>query len=190
MADPRKRLKLALGVVIITSLAAIVWTFLQSRTDRRALQQAIPKIASQAVMALSQVSQTATRDGAVQWKLDAASAELEADSGKMVLQSPEVHFFMEDGTMVHLTARSGVLNTNSNDIHVQGNVSLRNDRYTLTTETLFYTHESRMLRTDNPVEIVGGSMQLQATTMTYDLNTNQAMFSGRVKGIMHDKFAL
>ncbi len=190
MTDPRKRIKLALAAVIAIGLSAVGWAFVQFRSDQQSLQQAIPQMTTKAVMALAKVSQTATRDGTIQWKLDASSAELEADTGRMILQSPEVHFFMEDGTKVHLTALQGILHTRSNDMEIQGNVSLRNSRYTLTTETLIYEHDSRILRADKPVKISGDAMQLNAADMTYDLNTNQAKFSGRVKGTVHEKFAL
>ena len=190
MADPKKRLKRALAVAIVLSLLAVVWAFFQLRSGRGPLPQAVPQIASKAVMALSGVRQTATKDGTVQWKLDAVSAELEAGTGKMILQSPDILFFMEDGTEVRLTARRGILNTRSNDMEMQGNVSLQNDRYTLKTETLSYTHTKRVLVADKPVKIVGVAMQLQAANMIFDLKTNQAQFSGRVKGTVNDDFAL
>jgi LPS export ABC transporter protein LptC len=190
MVNSRKRMKRALTVVIVLSLLAVAWTFIEFQSNRQKLQKAIPQMASKAVMALSRVSQTATKDGAVQWKMEAAGAELEAGTGRMILQSPEVHFFMEDGTKVHLTARQGILNTRSNDMEVRGDVSLRNDRYTLTTESLFYKHDNRILRADKPVDIAGGVLQLRASDMVYDLKANQAQFGGRVKGTLNDNFAL
>ncbi len=188
--DPKTRLKIALAVTILLSLSTVGWFFFQFRSGRGKFPSAVPEIATKAIMALSRVRQTATKDGAVQWKLDAASAELEADTGKMILHSPEIRFFMEDGTQIFLTALKGTLNTNSNDMVVQGNVSLRNGRYTLITETLSYTHQTRLLHADKPVKIVGNALQLDAADMVYDLNTNQAQFSGRVKGTLNEDIAL
>ena len=190
MSDRRTRLKRALAVVIVLALTAVAWSFYQFRNNRKMLPHSVPELVSKAVMALSRVRQTATKDGTVQWKLDAEAAELEAGTGRMILQSPEVHFFMEDGTEVHLTASRGVLNTHSNDMNVQGNVSLHNGRYTLETETLSYTHENRLLSADTPVTIVGDALRLHAADMIYDLNTNQARFGGRVKGTVDENLAL
>ena len=53
-----------------------------------------------------------------------------------------------------------------------------------------YTHDNRILYADSPVTITGDAMRLHAADMTYDLNTNQAQFSGRVKGTVRDDFAL
>jgi LPS export ABC transporter protein LptC len=190
VADRRRRIKLALAGIIIVALAAVIWSFARFRAGQTALQRAVPEVASKAVMALSKVHQTATRDGVIQWEMDAESAELEAKTGRMILNAPEVEFLMQDGTRVHLSARRGILDTESNDIQVQGNVSLTNDRYTLTTETLSYRHAERLLMSDRPVKIVGDAMRLQATAMTYDLNTNRAQFGGRVKGMVDDDIAL
>lgn len=190
MPDAKRRIKFTLAAVVLLGVSAVAWSFFQFHSARGKLEQAVPEIAAKAVMALSNVSQTATRDGVVQWKLDAASAELEADTGKMILQSPEVLFFMEDGTEIHMTALQGTLHTRSNDMDIEGNVSLRNSRYTLKTDTLSYNHERRILQAGTTVHISGEALQLTAATMTYDLNTNQAVFEGRVKGTLQDKYAL
>jgi LPS export ABC transporter protein LptC len=190
MADGKKGLKLTLAVVVVLSLSAVLWTFVQFRGQRSTPTLKVPKMASKAVMALSRVHQTATKDGAVQWKLDAASAELEAGTGIMILHSPEILFFMNDGTSVRLTAKQGKLNTRNNDMHVHGDVVLRNDQYTLVTETLSYAHQRRVLTADHSVKIIGDALRLQAVDMIYNLNTNQAEFSGRVKGTLDENFAL
>jgi LPS export ABC transporter protein LptC len=111
---------------------------------------------------------------------------MEAQTGRMVLQSPKVDFFLEDGSQVHLTARQGILYTRDNNMEVQGNVHLRSDRYTLVTEDLAYDNEHRVITTTKEVLIKGKAIQLHAAAMTYDLKVNQARFTGPVKGILHE----
>ena len=180
------RIKLILILSLGVSLGAVGWYFFHSRQVRNLTRLAMPQTAARAVMALSKVHQTSTKDGVVQWKLDADSAEMEADTGKMILQAPEINFFLEDGSQVRLTARTGILHTGDNNMEVQGNVQLRNDRYTLVTEALAYDHLRREITTNQAVRITGKAIELQATAMTYDLNVNQARFDGPVKGILHE----
>jgi LPS export ABC transporter protein LptC len=173
------------------SIIAVIWIFYQFRQDRAAARIPLPsKAATQAIMALSQVHQTATKDGTVQWELDATTAELETGTGKMVLKSPKVIFFLDDGTQVNLTAKEGTLHTSSNNIEVRGNVLVRNDRYILTTQVLAYEHDQRVLHADVPVQIVGQDLELKAATMHYDLNANQTRFKGPVEGILFENPAV
>ncbi len=186
MAKRGIKIKLALTLALGVSLGAVSWYFFYSRQDRNLAQLPFPKSAAKAVMALSKVRQTATKDGILQWKLAAVSAEMEAETGQMVLQSPEINFFLEDGSQVHLTAEKGILHTRDNNMEVQGNVRLRSDRYTLVTEALAYDNEQRVITSTQAVRISGKAIQLNAATMTYDLKTNQAQFGGPVKGILHE----
>jgi LPS export ABC transporter protein LptC len=184
--DRRKaNVKLALILVLGISLGAVFWYFFHFRQSPYPTAP-LPEAAAKAVMALSDVRQTATKDGVVQWKLTAVSAEMEADTGRMVLKSPSVEFFMKDGGRVHLTARKGILYTRDNNMEVQGNVRLRNDRYTLVTEALTYDNERHLILTTKEVRISGKTIQLHAAAMTYDLKVNQARFAGPVKGILNE----
>jgi len=186
MASRTRQLKLILGAVMILALTAVAVVFVHFKRQGDPAGVNMPPMAAKAIMSLARVHQTATKDGVVQWEMDAESAQLESESGRMVLQAPKVRFFLEDGTQVHLTAAQGVLNTRSNNMQVQGNVQVRNDRYTLITEALAYQHEDRLLRADAPVQIVGQALDLKAAAMTYDLKTNRAQFSGRVEGTVYE----
>jgi LPS export ABC transporter protein LptC len=87
---------------------------------------------------------------------------------------------------VHLTAKVGTLFTRNNNMEVQGNVHLHSDRYTLVTEDLAYNDAHHLITTTKEVQINGKAIQLHAAAMTYDLQTNEARFTGPVKGILHE----
>lgn len=184
--DRRTKTKLALTLALVLPLAAVLIYFLQFRHELSVISPSVPESVGNAVMALSKVRQTATKDGIVQWKLQADTARMDAETGQMVLQSPEINFFLDDGSQVHLTAQKGVLDTRANDMQVQGNVHLSSDRYTLVTEALAYDHARRVITTEHSVRINGKTIQLNAAAMTYDLKTNQALFGGPVKGVLHE----
>jgi LPS export ABC transporter protein LptC len=190
MAQRTHKIKMVLCVLVVVCITAIAWTFYQQRQAMSTVKIPLPASSVKALIALSSVHQTATKDGVVQWELDAKSAELEADTGRMVLDAPEVEFNLEDGTKVHLTARKGILFTRNNNIQVRGNVRLINDRYTLVTEVLTYEHAQRLLHTDTPVKITGQAFDLSSAKMTYDLNANQAQLAGDVNGVIYEKPAI
>jgi len=191
MAGRSQKIKWTIATIVALAVIAVGWAFYQYRQTRSSLKIPLPpETATQAIMALSRVHQTATKDGHTQWELDAEAAELEAGTGKMVLQAPKVNFFLEDGTKISLTAREGVLHTKTNDMEVHGKVRIHNDRYTLTTETLTYEHDQRVLQAESAVKITGAAMDLKAAAMRYDLTTNQTEFDGRVEGILYENPAL
>jgi LPS export ABC transporter protein LptC len=183
MVTKTGKLKMALLLAVGISVIAVIGVFYHFRRNTTGTTIALPsETATNAIMALSRVHQTATKDGTIQWELDAAAAELETGTGKMILQSPKVIFFLDDGTQVNLTAREGILFTRNKNIEVRGNVRLKNNRYTLTTDVLAYEHDRRLLKSDAPVQIAGRDIELNAATLIYDLNTDQARFVGRVEG--------
>jgi LPS export ABC transporter protein LptC len=182
MADRKYLFKyLLIGLLlVIAATAALRWS-----QARRRQNQPMPVPAEKtadALMTLIGIHQTATKEGQLQWVLDADSAQLESVNGRMILTSPKVDFIMKDGGKVHLTATKGILDTRSNDMVAKGRVRLRNDQYQLETETLKYQHEARVLSCQTPVQIVGPAFDLRADRMTYNLEENRAYFDGRVEG--------
>lgn len=178
-----------LTAAVVLGTGAMVVVFFQFR-DRQMEPIPMPDIATKAIMTIAKLHQTATKDGKIQWELDAEAAQMEADSGRMRLTAPKIHFNTDDGAKVLLTADQGVLDTRNNDMEVSGNVCLRDNRYTLVTETLTYQHEQRLLRSDTPVKITHTAFDLRANSMTYNLDQSLAQFDGQVEGTLNETPAL
>lgn len=187
MSDRTKMIKRLLTATVVVSVGLVVWIFVQFRQQHVPPTMPLPEKASASKMTLSKVHHTATKDGAIQWKLEASSAELEANSDIMVLQNPLIDFYLEDGSRVNLQASKGKLNTKNNDLEVNGNVSVVDEHYTFKTEALAYQHQKRLLQADTPIDIIAHSFNLKAATMIYDLNAKQATFDGDIRGTIHEK---
>ncbi len=189
MADRKRLLKRLLTAAALLGIVVLAVIFFVFR-GRQKHTVPIPVPAVKALMELAQVHQTSTQDGKVQWQLDARSAQLESETGRMILQDPKVDFYMQNGEIVRLTADRGTLDTRNNNMEVDGNVHLQNDRYSLVTEKLAYDHENRFLQSDRPVRIKGKAFDLQADRMTYDLKDNRAQFEGQVQGVLYENVAM
>jgi LPS export ABC transporter protein LptC len=190
MSQRKMKLKLILAGAIVISFVAVAVIFFQFRRSTDKLTVPLPDNAVKSLMFLEKVHQTASKEGRVQWDLNADSAELEVGSRQMVLQSPKVRFYLEDGSQVDLTARKGILYTQSNDIIVQGNVEMKSDRYKLLTDELAYQHSRRTLQSKQPVQIIGQHINLRAESMVYELDSNRALFSGNVNGNINENFPI
>jgi LPS export ABC transporter protein LptC len=108
----------------------------------------------------------------------------------MLLASPVVEFFMDDGDNVHLTADKGTIYTDSSRMQVSGQVSANTSRYRFQTEALDYDPAKRELRADTSVKLSGQSLTLRANSMAMDLKTNVTRFEGAVKGTIREDLDL
>jgi LPS export ABC transporter protein LptC len=106
----------------------------------------------------------------------------------MILKDLMVTFFLDDKSEIILAADKGILNTDSNDIEVSGNVVLKNKEYTLLTERLNYAHNKRVLYSTTPVTISGPSARLAADTISFDLNTKKVTLEGSVETTLDNNF--
>ena len=182
----QKRLKLLLLLFILVTIGIIIAIFFYYRPTSP-LQES-PEIASEegTHMAIGRVHQTATRDGFKEWNLDAASVKYMEAEKKALFKDISVTFFIRDGTRVYLTAEKGILQTESKDIEVTGNVVVKNEKYRMETETLQYQHEKRLLFTKVPVKIIGKDFDLSSDSLSVDLNQQRAWFKGQVKGTINE----
>ncbi len=136
-----------------------------------------------AELSINRFHHTATREGKTQWTLNAASAEFFSDSNRVRLTDLSVVFLPHSPqSKTNLTADSGVLDVNTHDMSISGNIIVKNRQYQLKTESLHYSHESHIISTNKPVDIAGPAVQLRADTMTVDLTDGHMECKGHVKG--------
>jgi len=187
--NPRK-LKFFLISIIIVLLGIIIAVFSTYRNilDETAGLKSV--IHSAAKMSLGKLHHTATRDGVIEWSLDASSAKLLDEKKQLILDDLSVVFYMKDGEKAYLTAEKGFLHTESNDIEVAGNVVVKNDNYVLKTEKLNYEHTRRIFFSNVSVKISSDSEKLTADSISFDLNTKKTMLEGNVKGIFSENINL
>jgi LPS export ABC transporter protein LptC len=190
MRPLQARLSLLLTAIVVVTIAAVALRFHRERQEREpppAAEDATPPGAS---MALANIRQTAVKDGIKEWHLEAVGATLLEAEHKMMLDRPQVVFYLKSGDQVTLTARKGVLDTETDDIQVSGRVVVRDRDYTLTGEAFAYTHDQHRLISQAPVEIRSERIHLTARQMTVDLKTHRTELAGQVKGILNDAVSL
>lgn len=178
-----RKLKILALVAGGTLLGLLVAVYAGYRIVMKSPEKLIEYIAEEAKLSLGKIQQTATRDGKTEWRLDAISARYLEDDRQVQLDELVVTFFMDSGQEVQLSATDGVLNTETNDIEVSGEVKIDNREYALKTTRLQYQHENRVIFSTAPVVIhrrVGG--QLSADALHLDLEANKLLLKGNVRG--------
>ncbi|MCP3953643.1 MAG: LPS export ABC transporter periplasmic protein LptC [Desulfobacterales bacterium] len=183
-----KVIKRVLLIVMLLGFTGVVGTFITYRKSFDNPGKISSLLPENTQVAMQSFEHTASRDGKTQWHLEAESASLMGKK-KLVLKTPAVVFYRESGRKIYLTAESGVLNQKTNNITMSGNVVAQTGGYRFEADSAVYDHNRRFLNSKTPVKIIGKLGELVADTMTYDLGTNKATFSGNVKGVFSEQIS-
>jgi LPS export ABC transporter protein LptC len=186
----RKKLKLFFVLFIAIALSVVLVVFINYRRIHKTPEKLISSFPLDSNLSIGKIHQTSTKNGVKEFTLDAAKASYTASKKTVVLNELSITFFLKNKQEVHLTANQGVLKTDSKDIEITGNVILIQESSKLFTKKMQYKHGQRLLLSKVPVKIVGNSYQLNADRMSLDLNTNQTVFEGRVRGAFSENFSI
>ena len=185
-----KKLKLILLSIIFVALGVILTVFVSHRRILEKEENIVSGIQSKANISIGKAHQTAIRNGIKEWSLDAASVNYIVKKNQAIFQDLSVTFYLKNKTEVYLIANKGILKTDSNDMELFGNIVVKNSKYRLKTENLFYRHNKRIIFSKVPVKIAGAAFDLAADSMSLNLNTNKTMFEGNVEGILSESIRL
>jgi lipopolysaccharide export system protein LptC len=186
----QKKLKFFLISFIFLTFGVILTVFLHYRHVLEENDVSVAIGQNKANISIGKAHQTATRNGRTEWSLDAASADYMDKNSQAIFKDLSVTFYLKDETKVYITANQGILKTDTNNMEIYGNVVVRNKDYKLRCENLYYKHDKRIIFSKVPVNITGDSFELVADSMSLNLNTNKALFEGKVKGTFSEQFTL
>jgi LPS export ABC transporter protein LptC len=185
-----KKLKLTLFSIIVSALGVILAVFVTHRYLIEKGTDVVSDIRSNANISIGKAHQTAIKNGIKEWDLEASSVNYMINKNQAVFQDLFITFYLKDKSQVCLTAKKGILNTDSNDMEIFGNVVVKSATYRLKTENLFYRHNRRIIFSKVPVTVTGAAFDLAADSMSLNLNTNKTMFEGKVQGTLREVIKL
>jgi LPS export ABC transporter protein LptC len=185
-----KKLKLILLSVIVSALGITLAVFITHRNSLDKKGHVVSNIRSKANISIGKAHQTAIKNGIKEWNLEAASVNYMVEKNQAIFQDLFITFYLKDKSQVYLTANKGILNIDSKDMEIFGNVVIKNATYRLKTENLFYRHNRRIIFSKVPVTVTGDALEFAADSMSLNLNTNKTMFEGKVQGTLREVIKL
>jgi LPS export ABC transporter protein LptC len=185
-----RTLKIVLVLVIVSIMGILTVLYINYRSLLENPEKLISTIKPGVDMTIGDIHQTATRNGKKEWQLDATSAHYIDSEKKVRLDNIDMLFFLKSQQKVHLTANTGILETESQNVSVKGRVELESEDAQLKTEELHYLHKNRFIFSESPVKIIGDAFELSAESMTLDLEDGRAVLKGNVQGTFYDDIAL
>ena len=187
----QRNIKLLLLITTFLVFGVVLSVFFGYRTVSNPQEMFLSSLVQDdATISIDRVHQTSTKNGIKEWSLDATSAQFIEKDRQAVFTHLSVTFFMENDTSVALSADKGYLNTDTRNIHIDGDVIADDGEFKIQTDTLDYEHERRVLVATKPVRIFGNSFRLNADSASYDLTSQRSIFEGNVEGTIFDNIKL
>ncbi len=173
-----KTIKIFLISIIVVTVSVIIGYYIGRRHTFSGPEELVSAIKNDASISIDKVHQETTRDGIKEWSLDASSAQYIIQKKQAIFNELSATYFLKGNKQIYLTADKGILDTESSNIEIIGNVVVKNEDYSLNTDVLYYDHENRKIYSKTPVKIFDGKSSLMANSMSIDLNTNHLTFDG------------
>lgn len=172
--------------LIAIGCCGIIYFFIIYRQLSKNPEKLLAVVPKGVDVAIEKIHQASIKDGMKEWVLDADSVQYIETTKQALLKNIVATFYLKNGKEIYLKANEGILQTDTKNIEVKGNVIVISHDLRLETEKVNYYHERRLLSSETPVKMMGEQMDLTANSMTVDLNSNQTTFQGNVKGIIRE----
>jgi len=141
-------------------------------------------------LSISKLKQTLMTEGRKEWVLDADSADYNEAENKIFLTGLSMVFHMKNNKKALITADTGIMDNQSKNAVVSGNVTLKYEDISVTADELHYKHDLRMIFSHVPIKIIGNSYQLTSDKISIDLETRKTIFEGNVNGFFSENIPL
>jgi LPS export ABC transporter protein LptC len=176
----KKRIVVITGVIILViSVAAIVLVM----ESRKSSPIPLLNIMSDKVdLQVKNINYTDVGDSGLKWEIKADSAKYIKSENLAMFDRVRVKLLMSDGKTIVMTGDKGILNTNTKDMEITGNVEVVSDRGDrLTTDILKYSGSERRIYSEVAVTMENARMQVRGMGMSLSLEDKDLSLLSRVR---------
>jgi LPS export ABC transporter protein LptC len=178
MKTKRKTVLIVLILTAILSVTAILAIGL-----RRAPEKALLKIMSDRFdLQARNVHYTEVGDSGMKWEITADTARYRKKENLALFEKVKVRLVMKDGRVFVMNGDRGMLNTQSRDVEIEGNVEIvSEDGDRISTDRLFYRNAGKRIETDRPVIMENRSVRISGVGMILTLDEKKVTLLSQVR---------
>lgn len=134
---------------------------------------------------IDNVHYSRTREGKLEWELDARRATRYKKDDLMVFETLKMKFYPAVGTPYTLSAKEGIYREPAGIMDASGEVRMRSeDGYLLETEKLRYSSKNSEVATDEPVHIIYSGMDVTGNGFLMDTDKGKLYIRRNVKALL------
>lgn len=186
----RKRVRVLLGLTMAVVLGAVVVQLARSqwaqhlRSLRTRELDFLPQV-SQRIQNFRRVKMEGDRKV---WEVSAREAQYFEEDKQIVVDHPEVSFFVKDDQgVVSVKGTQGkiVLDGREMDrVDLEGGIELRFRDYLVQTDRAFYQRADDAVVSPGTVVVTGDGVSLSGERMTLEMGSQRVRFEGRVRTVL------
>lgn len=174
---------------IIFAVLATLVIFIVTGPSRRVPQVAVPTLPQVADAGVKGFSFVQSKDGLVDWKIQAKQAQVFDADAKAVLNDVQVTLMGPDGVTMTVSGDDGTINTLSKDFIISkktGDLALiLTSGYTIYTSRFTWDNQKHRIWTDEPVTIKGPSLEVTGQGLDAFLTTQEMRVRRNVRVGIH-----
>jgi len=174
---------------IIFAVIATLLIFILGGPSRRVAQVSVPALPQAADAGVKGFSFVQSKDGLVDWKIQAKQAQVFDTDAKAVLNDVQVTLMGPDGVTMTVTGDDGTINTVSKDFVISkksGDLALvLNSGYTIYTSSFTWDNQKHRIWTDEPIIIKGPSLEVTGQGLDAFLTTQEMRVRRNVRVGIH-----
>ena len=174
---------LVVFVALVGGLSAVVaW-----KVRARAAPTPAAAVAPRADYRVSEIHINETLEGNLRWSLDADQAEVFDREQETVMRRVSIRVLSKDAEWT-ITAAEGVLNNQSRDVALKGDVVVTSkDGLRMTTQSLRWRNKERNLQTEDPVQITREGTTISGQGLDVRMEEQHAVLGKRVRVVITNR---
>jgi len=176
-----------LGIIFAVSATLVV--FILSGPSRRVSQISVPTLPQAADAGVKGFSFVQSKDGRVDWKIQAKQAKIFDTDAQAVLDDVQVTLMGADGVTMTVAGDDGTINTTSKDFVISkksGDLALiLNSGYTIYTSRFNWDNQKHRIWTDEPIMIKGPRLEVTGHGLDAFLATQEMRVRRNVRVGIH-----
>lgn len=174
---------------VIFAVLIVLAVFIMGGPARRVPSGTVTALPQVADAGLQEFAFLQSKDGRVDWKIQARQAQVFDAEAKAVLSDVNVTLTGSEGVSMTVTGDEGTINTSSKDFVIgkrSGDLALvLKNGYTIYTPRLAWANQEHRLWTDEPVRITGPRMEVTGSGMDAFLETREMRIRRNVRVGIH-----
>jgi LPS export ABC transporter protein LptC len=177
-----RNLLLVLAMVLAVILLAMIAMRYRPENNLQTLVKALPEGVD---VSLQDIDYTHIEEGRARWRLVARQVERQAKTSTLVVSSPQMTFYDEQGEVAGtLQAVTGEVSEDYRKVRLNGQVILKNTSgYTLSTDRLTYDHDTQSVTTDALVRLESTGLYLEGRGLIFHVQSKMLELKAQVRGI-------
>jgi len=177
-----RNLLLVLAMVLAVILIAIIAMRYRPEDSLQTIVKALPEGID---VSLQDIDYTHIDEGRARWRLVARQVERQAKKSLLVVSSPQMTFYDEQGEVKGtLRAETGEISEDYRKVRLHDKVVLKNTSgYTLSTDRLTYDHDTQSVTTDSLVRLESSGLYMEGRGLVFHVQTKMLELKKQVRGV-------